>query len=115
VGIAAPLWNVLLLQVPPTTELIYAPGNGRFPAYIKVIAMAKLAKSLGAVVVLTLATYLPATQPASAITAELAKKCRALAIKAHPTPTPGSKKTGIEKAQRDYFRECVAKDGKTEN
>ena len=77
--------------------------------------MTKLTTSLSAAIVLTLAAYLPTTQPALAITAELAKKCRALAIKAHPSPKPGSKKTGIEKAQRDYFRECVAKDGKTEN
>jgi hypothetical protein len=38
-----------------------------------------------------------------------------MAIKAHPTQIAGTKQTGIEKAQRDYFRECVAKDGKMEN
>jgi hypothetical protein len=35
--------------------------------------------------------------------AELAKTCRALAIKAHPTQRDGSKT-----AQRDYFQDCVA-------
>lgn len=50
-------------------------------------------------------------QPASAITAELAKKCRELAIKAHPTQRAGTK-TGAAKAQQDYFRACVAKQGK---
>jgi hypothetical protein len=35
--------------------------------------------------------------------AELAKTCRALAIKAHPTQRAGSKT-----AQRDYFQDCVA-------
>lgn len=77
--------------------------------------MARLAKNFIAFVVLALTVYLPTVQPASAITAELAKKCRLMAIAAHPTPTPGSKPTGAEKAQRDYFRECVAKNGKMEN
>ena len=77
--------------------------------------MAKLAKSSITVMVLALTAYLPTVQPAPAITAELAKKCRLMAINAHPTPTPGSKPTGAEKAQRDYFRECVAKNGKMEN
>jgi len=46
----------------------------------------------------------------SAISAELARKCRELAIKAHPTLPAGSK-GGAEQAQRDYFRECIAKNG----
>jgi hypothetical protein len=50
------------------------------------------------------------SRPASAITAELAKKCRALAIKAHP-PQPAGTKTGAEQAQRDYYRDCIAKSG----
>ena len=50
---------------------------------------------------------------ASALTAEVAKKCRAFAIKAHPTVLPG-KKTGSEAAQRAYFQDCVAKEGKVE-
>ena len=52
--------------------------------------------------------------PASAITAELAKKCRDAALKAHPTPRAGTK-TGAAKAQQDFFRSCVAKDGNIEN
>jgi hypothetical protein len=76
--------------------------------------MSKTAMSLAALV-LTLVAYLPATQPSSAITADLAKKCRALAIKAHPSPTPGSKATGVEKAQREYFKACIDKGGKVEN
>jgi hypothetical protein len=40
--------------------------------------------------------------------AQLAKNCRALAIKAHPTQRAGSG-TGSAQAQRDYFQECVAK------
>jgi hypothetical protein len=51
------------------------------------------------------------TSPAaSAISADLAKKCRELAIRAHPTQPAGTK-SGTEQAQRDYFRECVAKNG----
>ena len=38
----------------------------------------------------------------------LAKTCRALAIKAHPTQRAGSG-TASAQAQRDYFQECVAK------
>jgi hypothetical protein len=41
------------------------------------------------------------------IGAELAKTCRALAIKAHPTQRAGSKTT-FAQAQRDYFQGCVA-------
>jgi hypothetical protein len=48
------------------------------------------------------------------ISAELAKKCRALAIQAHPTQQPGSR-YGSGQAQREYYRECIAKDGKMEN
>ena len=45
----------------------------------------------------------------------LRKKMSALAIKTHPSPTPGSKASGAEKLERDYFKMCVAKDGKVEN
>lgn len=44
------------------------------------------------------------------ISAELAKKCRALAIQAHPTQQPGSR-YGSGQAQREYYQECIAKDG----
>lgn len=77
--------------------------------------MAMLAKRFSMLIVLALTAYLPTAQPASAISAELANKCRAMAIKAYPPPKPGSKPTGAEKSQRDYFRECIAKGGKTEN
>jgi hypothetical protein len=77
--------------------------------------MATLAKSFITLIVLALTAYLSMAQPASAISVELAKKCRAMAAKAHPTQIAGTKSTGAEKAQRDYFRECVAKDGKMEN
>jgi hypothetical protein len=56
------------------------------------------------------AAPIPGQPAAAAISAELAKKCRGLAIKAHPTE-PAGKKAGSVQAQRDYFRDCVAKGG----
>ena len=46
---------------------------------------------------------------AGSISADLAKKCRALAIKAHPTERAGT--IPYAQAQRDYFQNCVAKGG----
>ena len=55
----------------------------------------------------------PPTAP-PAIGAELAKKCRALAIKAHPTQPAGAR-SGNEQAQRRYFQDCIAKGGNVQN
>jgi hypothetical protein len=76
--------------------------------------MAKTAMSFSMLIVLVLTAYLPTAQPASAVSVELAKKCRAMATKAHPTQRAGTKAAGTEKAQRDYFRDCIAKGDKTE-
>jgi hypothetical protein len=46
---------------------------------------------------------------AGSISADLAKKCRALAIKAHPTERAAT--IPYAQAQRDYFQNCVAKGG----
>jgi hypothetical protein len=51
-----------------------------------------------------------AATPASAISVELAKKCRALMLKAYPYELPGNRK-GNSEAQREYFNKCVANDG----
>jgi hypothetical protein len=80
----------------------------------EVVSMAKPAKNFSALIVLALTAYLPMVLPASALSAEIAKKCRAMAIKANPSPKLGSKASGADKAQRDYFRECIANGGKTE-
>ena len=48
------------------------------------------------------------------ISAELAKTCRELAIKAHSTQVACST-TGSAQAQRDYFKECVTKRGNMQN
>lgn len=50
-------------------------------------------------------------KPAAAISAELAKKCRELAVKAHPYKLPGQPGAGNAKAERDYFSACVAQNG----
>jgi len=52
-----------------------------------------------------------ARSKAGPISAELAKKCRALAIKTHPTKPAGSKDGAYAQAQRDYFQDCIAKGG----
>ena len=48
--------------------------------------------------------------PAFAITVELAKKCQAMAYKAHP-PTLAGVKTGTAQAQRDFYRTCIDNNG----
>jgi len=53
-----------------------------------------------------------AAQRTPQVTAELAKKCREMAVKAHPTQLAGT--TPYAAAQREYFRECIAKRGNME-
>ena len=48
--------------------------------------------------------------PGAAITVELAKKCRQMAIDSHPPPIrPGNK--AYAEAERSFFQECVKKNG----
>ena len=51
-----------------------------------------------------------ATESEGAISVELAKKCRSMAIKAHPTVLYGSRARSAT-SQREYFNECVAREG----
>ena len=56
---------------------------------------------------------------ASAITAEVAKKCNELTANAYPprvvgNPAAGSSK-GSAQDQRDYFSKCVANEGKADD
>ena len=51
--------------------------------------------------------------PGDAITVELAKRCRELAIKAHPPQPAGTK--AYAKSERDFFHECVSKKGEVPN
>ena len=61
----------------------------------------------------------PVTRDAAALTTELARKCSALTAKAYPprqvgNPASGSSK-GSGQAERDYFRKCVANEGKMDD
>ena len=56
-------------------------------------------------------TLLPTV--ASSITAELAKKCRAMAITAYPTVLAGNRKGSAEN-QREFFQRCVDRNGDIE-
>jgi hypothetical protein len=55
------------------------------------------------------------TGNASAVTAQLAKKCQALTAKAFPPRVPGNPAAGSAKgtgrSQQDYFNRCVANGG----
>src|SRR5215831_17170007 len=81
-------------------------------------AMNTVIRALGPLIAMALAgsTLLAETAPTShsnrtaPISAELAKRCRALAIKAHATQPAGTRNAWGQ-AQRDYFQECVAKSG----
>ena len=79
--------------------------------------MKTIVRALGPLIALAPAgsTLLAETGPEShpdkaiPISAELAKTCRALAIKAHPTERAG--REAYAQAQRDYFQDCIAKGG----
>jgi hypothetical protein len=62
------------------------------------------------VITTALALLSISVQAEAAPTVELAKKCRQLAMKAHPPSLPGTK-GGSAQAERDYFAECVRKGG----
>jgi len=62
-----------------------------------------------AAVMSALATVFCTTLPALAITRELAIKCRAMAIKAHPPSPAGS--SPYAQAERQYYEECISKNG----
>jgi len=76
--------------------------------------MRKLAQSLTVTAAFAAIVSFSTMQFACAISADLAKKCRELAIKSHPPALPGSSK-GTAQVERDYFRQCVAKGGNVES
>lgn len=59
---------------------------------------------------LAVAMTLATAAPASAVTVAVAKKCREMALKAHP-PAPTGSKQGTAEAERDFYNDCVAKNG----
>jgi hypothetical protein len=54
------------------------------------------------------------SEPASAVTVELAKKCRAMMVEAHP-PKPAGSIEGNAQEERSYFRTCLTLGGKMGN
>jgi len=75
--------------------------------------MGNILTSFVAIIVLAYILILSTESPAVAISAELAKKCRDMAIKAHPMTLPGS--TPYAAAERDFFRVCISKNGNMTN
>jgi hypothetical protein len=71
--------------------------------------------SYGTVLALICLAHLSTTRVATAITAELARKCGALTDKAYPLRVPGNPGAGREhgtaKEVRDHFNKCVANGG----
>jgi hypothetical protein len=72
--------------------------------------MRKFLAPLVAIAVLEQIMVLSGAPPAAALSVELAKKCRDLAIKSHPPPIPPGNKAYAQ-AEREFFRDCVAKNG----
>jgi hypothetical protein len=73
--------------------------------------MSKGMKVFAAVGVVALVAFVTIGRPASAITAEVAKKCREMMVKKYPPQVAGSSK-GSAQEEREYFRMCVAQGGK---
>jgi hypothetical protein len=59
---------------------------------------------------IALAEVVILTSPAAAISADLAKKCRDMAIHAHPPPIPPGNKAYAQ-AERAFFSECISRNG----
>src|SRR6516162_7866273 len=76
-------------------------------------------KIRGVLVVLACIALGCMTGSASAITAQLAKKCQALTAKAFVPGNPGNPAAGSAKgtgqSQREYFNKCVANGGKMDD
>ena len=71
--------------------------------------MRKFGKTFSAILLFSMSALPAFAQSTSSITADLAKKCREEAVKAHPTPTAGTKASGAGKAQREFFQSCVSR------
>jgi hypothetical protein len=70
-------------------------------AYLRVLATAAVCAPIFVVC---------AAAPAGAISIDLAKKCRDMAVRAHPPPYPPGNKAYAQ-AEREFFADCVAKNG----
>ena len=76
------------------------------------MAMAGTGKFIGVTLgaLLAFAASSSAPKPALALTAELAKTCRQMAMKAIPSARPGTR-TGAQKLQNEYYQTCIIKNG----
>jgi hypothetical protein len=70
-------------------------------------------RTIGALIVAILLIVCAISQ-VDALSVELAKKCRDMAIKSHPPPIPPGNKAYAQ-AERDFFRECVSRNGQMPN
>jgi hypothetical protein len=64
-----------------------------------------------ALVVVSSAASAQSDSPPSA---ELAKKCREMTVKAYP-PVPAGTKKGTAQAERDFFKKCIENRGQNQN
>jgi hypothetical protein len=77
---------------------------------LKEVVMRNAASALSALRV-TVQILLLSTSPTAAVSVDVEKKCRDMAIKAH-LAMPGKP---YARAETDFFRQCVAKNGQIEN
>jgi hypothetical protein len=77
------------------------------------------ARSVSAGVVLICFAVGATTSSASAVTAELARKCSALMAKAYPSREPGNPAAGSTKGNgreaQIYYQKCLANNGKVDD
>ena len=69
--------------------------------------------TIGLTLALALGLAASATPLRAEISADLAKQCRLLMVKAHPTQMFGP--TGTAAVQREYFRQCISRQGRMDN
>jgi hypothetical protein len=75
--------------------------------------MVRLGTNFGMAVILAGALVGATAGPAGAISADLARKCRDMAIRAHP-PQPAGTRAYAE-AERLYYRACITNGGNMTN
>jgi hypothetical protein len=93
------------------------PNDGRIElrySGAKGASMTNVVRRLGSLLLVLLVIAVCSAVPASAISVELAKKCRDMAVKAHPPPIRLGNKAYAQ-AERDFFAQCVAKNGHVDN
>jgi hypothetical protein len=76
--------------------------------------MTNVVRRLGSLLLVLPVVVVCSAVPAAAISLELAKKCRDIAVKAHPPPIRLGNKAYAQ-AERDLFAQCVAKNGHVDN